>query len=321
MIDFLRFPIFVTWYITSVCNLRCKHCYLTNYKSEPELSIILNIIEYLKIKGVNHISFVGGEPLSRNDLEIIIKKCSDLDIETKIATNGILATEERAKSLFVNGCSKFQVSLEGYSPESSDPIRGNGTFYKIVEGIDNLKKTGSFVSLAFTISKQNKCDIKNIYTFAKEIGIDQLKLAPFMPIGSGKINQDKFILNRSDIIEIRKSLLDISKQTNKLQIKSIFIPTIENPDDINMSCGAGTYNLVINSDLTLSACDLLVEEDKTITSIRNVEDIEYLWLNSPIFQKWRGKVSGNTISIRSFDDINKKGCHVANETYKEDIFR
>lgn len=33
-VEWLSFPLTVKFYITDKCNLRCKHCYLEEYKEE-----------------------------------------------------------------------------------------------------------------------------------------------------------------------------------------------------------------------------------------------------------------------------------------------
>ena len=62
----LNFPLFITWNITSNCNLRCKHCLnnsgtrLPNQLTDEE---IFNLIIEFSKAGMQEIRFTGGEPL------------------------------------------------------------------------------------------------------------------------------------------------------------------------------------------------------------------------------------------------------------------
>ncbi|WP_186323884.1 radical SAM protein [Bacillus thuringiensis] len=321
----LFFPLHIKWYITGKCNLRCRHCYLTDYTKQMSFERIENFIKYFASKKVRGIGLLGGEPLIRDDLEDIVYLISKENIITKIASNGTLISADRAKNLVQNGCKQYQISLEGHSPEFSDPVRGKGTFEKSLKGASILKNEGAWVSFAVTISKQNAKYIEQIHNLALQAGIDQLKVAAFVPIGTGKMYQESYGLTRDIVVEVRNTLIYLKKKYPQLKIDSKFLPS----ESINCSeqcftfgCGAGTSDLIINSDLTLSACDILVEEDKTKKMIETPDDIEYLWNNDSLFNKWRGNApEERTLNIKDFRNVHRAGCHVAYSTYKEDLFR
>lgn len=313
---------YVKWYVTGKCNLRCKHCYLTDYSVVQPLDKVEDIIEYLANKGVLGIAFLGGEPLTRKDLDNIIQLVTKNNMSSKIATNGTLINNQRAKSLIDSGCKHYQISLEGHTPEYSDPVRGKGTFLKSITGAEILKKHGAWVSFAVTISKQNAKYIKKIHELARDRGVDQLKLGGFVPIGTGAKNSNEYNLTRDIVIEVRETLIELQKSYPDLQVDSKFLPNESSCSSCTFGCGAGTTNLVIKSDLSLAACDLLVEEDYTDMKINQPEDIEKIWNEHHIFRKWRGQAPKEyTNTIGSFENVHKMGCHVAYSTYTEDLFK
>lgn len=325
-IRWLNFPLFIKWNITQKCNLRCKHCYLSDYTQESSLSNVNNYIDFFSQKGVSKIILLGGEPLVRNDLESIVESMVSKGISVKIATNGILATKERSQSLVKAGCFDFQISLEGHSPEINDPVRGYKTFQKILNGIAELKSAGARVTLALTISQQNYTSINEIHRLAREHGVDKLKLAAFVPIGTGKENQQKYILNKLMVECVKQDLLKLSNKYD-LPIQSIFLPKkqvlqiTQKNNSSTFGCGAGTTNLVLNADMSLSACDLLQEEDRTRVQARSPEELELLWQTHPLFSKWRGEEPlETTSSIASFKDVHQKGCHASNQIYQSNLF-
>ena len=323
-VQWMKFPLFVKWYITARCNLRCTHCYLTDYSKQSDLPNILKYIDYFGKKGIYQMNLLGGEPLVRDDLEVIIKKIKSYNIDCSVATNGLLATPERAKSLVKSGLKKFQVSLEGHNSELNDPVRGQNTFDKAVEGIRNLKRAGANVNLSFTISKNNYHSIREMHKLAKDLNINLLRFTAFAPVGTGLVNQDDLSLNREISLEARKEIIECYKSYPKMMIDTPFIgPTDDKCGTCSptFGCGAGTSTLIINDDLTLSACDLLTQQDRTKVSINCPEDIEKAWKEDPLFNKWRGIKTKEKHQLGDFKEVHQHGCHVTYIGYKENIFR
>jgi len=323
----LEFPLFVKWYITSRCNLRCKHCYLTDYTEKGSLHKILEIADYLGYRRVANVVLLGGEPLTRDDLEIIVARLRSYGIGIKIATNGILATSTRAERLVQHGARNFQVSLEGHSPELSDPTRGDGTFEKIIAGVKALKDAGAYVSFALTITAKNHHLVEEFVEFSSATKIDELKFNAFVPIGTGALLQRDHFLNREIAKEVAERILVARKNYPNLKINpGAFVSRVtfhrQPQESSSVGCGAGTTSLIINSDFTLSACDMLIEEHRTIQSIQDPQSIAEIWHTDPVFQQWRG--NGNkedrTATIRSFMNVHQEGCHAAFNAYRKNIF-
>jgi len=232
----------------------------------------------------------------------------------QITTNGMLATQERAQSLFNAGCKEFQVSLEGHSPELSDPVRGKDSFEKILLGVANLKNTGAFVTLNITISKQNYQYVKHIIALAEDVGVDILRLSAFIPFGTGDIDASKFLLTRDIVIQVRETLAEALKTTKVALESGVFLSNDEKVCGDTFGCGAGTHNLIINTDLSLSACDILAEKQRT-APIKTVDDIEVMWKSHPLFNKWRGNTDDPF-----FAEVHQHHCHLAYTKYGEDLF-
>jgi len=315
----LDFPIFAKWYITGKCNLRCKHCYLTDYTKQADIKIVKDIIDYFSRNNLLHISFLGGEPLVRLDLEEIIYLCKKNNIKTKIATNGTLISNDRLKSLKEAGANHFQISLEGHSPELSDPIRGAGTFDLAMNAISLLKTNGFWSSIALTLSHENVVHLDDIFLKASDCGVDELKLSAFMPIGTGSSSIDKYLLTKDDIIYIKNKLSYLIIKYDKVKVNTAFIGSTYKNNCTTFGCGAGTNSIVINNDLTVSACDILTEEDRTKEIISKGDDIYKLWKDDILFKKWRREGNGSTPSINNFSEVHGHGCHVAYSTYGRNI--
>lgn len=323
----MSFPLFIKWYITQKCNLRCTHCYLTDYTKSPSLHDILPIVDYLGSKKVVSIVLIGGEPLVRNDLVEIIQRINSHKIKIKIATNATLIDDAKAIDLVAAGASQYQVSLEGATPEVNDCVRGENTFFQATQGIRALVTAGADVSVAFTLTGQNYAEVGKMFELASMLKVKRIKLNAFIPMGTGKLLARNHFLSSSMCMQIADTILMYTTRFPHLQVeagafvKTIHMPSKKDVAESTFGCGAGTTSMIINSDLTLSACDMLVEEDRTLLPISHSQEIGEKWLQDPLFNRWRSSDDGHrTQTIKSFDGVHQHGCHVAFNAYEENIF-
>jgi MoaA/NifB/PqqE/SkfB family radical SAM enzyme len=320
----LDFPLFIKWYVTTKCNLRCTHCYLTKYDHKENLDRMLPVADFLVGNKVQGVVLIGGEPLVRNDLEEIVLRLAEGGIKLKIATNGTLATRERANSLIRSGARVFQVSVEGPTSIQNDKVRGQGSFESIFAGCRELVRAGGIVTLAFTVSRQNTHRISEMFHLANTVGIQKIKFNAFIPIGTGGILTKTFSLTpeicrfaSSEIEKNNKIFPHISIEAGAFYQRISFLRST----GPTFGCGAGTSTLVINSDFTLSACDMSVETDRTSEPIKEPEDIRDFWKNHILFKKWRGEFSeANKDSFEDFSQVHQNGCNLAYNAYRANVF-
>ena len=275
----LSFPLFITWSITSKCNLRCKHCFRAEYdKEHVDRDKIKKLIELFKKNNVQGIVLTGGEPLYSQHIFEILKEING-DIKVGIATNGILLDEAMINKLLKYNVKTFQISLEGTTKEINDYIRGKGTYETVLKNIKLLKQKKCDITIAMTVNSYNYEDIKNnSLAFVEGLGVKKLRLEYYIPIVERKNNLDK--ITDEMMTELYETI--VNNNTNIM----VQYPKFDN----NIGCGAGIYNCVINSDFSISPCDLLTEKYRT-TQIKDVEDLEKYWNNHKCFKEWRLKMS------------------------------
>ena len=96
--------------------------------------------------GVREYYFTGGEPFLNPEMEQILEETLAVGPAT-VLTNGLLLNSDRCRRLrAVADASEYsldlRVSLDGYDAETNDPIRGAGTFDRVLRGIGNLVAAG-----------------------------------------------------------------------------------------------------------------------------------------------------------------------------------
>ena len=270
-----KFPITINWNITKRCNLRCKHCFNSEFNQEPDLQTIRQYIDYFDLKKVASIALTGGEPFVRDDIFEIIDMINKKNINMSIASNGTLITETHAKHLRNANVRYVQISLDSYCESNNDEIRGCGAFLKTLSGITLLVNNNIKTIIGCVISKKNFRDIGKIAKLAASLNVNALRFELFVPLGLGK--DSGLELRYNELIEVNES------------IKNICIDGIKiiNPfNEISNGCDTGYINVVLNEDMSLSPCDLLAETMRTRTA-DSAADLENIWNNDEIFRKWR----------------------------------
>ena len=172
IIDFSSLsPINVTWELTLLCNLRCKHCGSAAgkcRKGELSLDRSLRLCDELKELGTKEVTLIGGEPLISDKWFPVSKRLNKLGIKVNFVSNGTIINKDIIKKLKETKINNFGISIEG-KKKTNDLIRGKGTFKKIVDTIKILQKNNIRISIATTVSKLNFLELKDIYQEGKEI--------------------------------------------------------------------------------------------------------------------------------------------------------
>jgi AdoMet-dependent heme synthase len=137
------------WFQVSgtICNIACGHCFIscspTNRSHEmlTRESVRQRLAE-ARALGVREYYFTGGEPFLNPEIFEILEETLAQGPAT-VLTNGLMLTRDRCrrlKRLFDESeySLDVRVSIDGYTAEVNDPIRGAGTFERILTGIRNL---------------------------------------------------------------------------------------------------------------------------------------------------------------------------------------
>ena len=164
------------------CNLTCTHCLVSSHpEGDPGLTTerLKKVINETSDLGVYRYYFTGGEPFLRSDIFDLIEHITqEKRAELIVLTNATLFHGERLSMLKRQDRErlKLQVSLDGARPEINDPIRGEGTFPKIVDGLRTLANLGFETSLTAVVTTSNLEDVVNLPALAKENGAKAVHL-------------------------------------------------------------------------------------------------------------------------------------------------
>jgi molybdenum cofactor biosynthesis enzyme MoaA len=133
------------------CNLTCHHCFIScspTNRSFGFLSLaeVRRRLEESVPLGVKEYYFTGGEPFLNPEMTVILIETLRYGPAT-VLTNGTVLREEWLETLAAAEAAgpyslEFRVSIDGFSPQTNDPVRGEGTFARAMQGVVKLVARG-----------------------------------------------------------------------------------------------------------------------------------------------------------------------------------
>ncbi len=181
----------------TLCNLTCSHCFNSSGPNNRtfdmmEPATVRSYLEASRDHAVREYYFTGGEPFLHPDMIPILGDALELGPAT-VLTNATAFTEEELDGLGrLFEASRYslevRVSLDGFTPETNDAIRGEGTFEQAVEGIRGLVERGllPIVTATRTWDPQEDPEVlKGFRETMHDAGYEhpRIKLLPSLKIG------------------------------------------------------------------------------------------------------------------------------------------
>ena len=182
----------------TLCNLRCTHCFISCSPTNSShammtLAEIRPLLVEAEASGVREYYLTGGEPFLNPEILAIVEAALAQG-PVSILTNGLLLKPDVARRLrALSDASEYsldlRISLDGWDAASNDPIRGRGTFERILAGIRSLAEAGLNPVLTVT----EACDgagtqagRTRFLQFLRDVGLTQprLKVMPLLRIGA-----------------------------------------------------------------------------------------------------------------------------------------
>jgi MoaA/NifB/PqqE/SkfB family radical SAM enzyme len=162
-------PLIFSYYITYRCNLECDYCctrrFSAKYRDIEELDTegAKKIVEIVS-RAADTLDITGGEPLLRDDLEIILAHARALKLQTVLNTNGIGI---EARPDLMKYANILVMSLDALDSSTQDKSREREKIRAALEFVlGNRKKHLCELMLSSVITPRNMPDIRKIMDYA-----------------------------------------------------------------------------------------------------------------------------------------------------------
>jgi MoaA/NifB/PqqE/SkfB family radical SAM enzyme len=169
--------------VTNRCNLRCAHCFWTNYNNQLPPTANANILEHVRatierFPSITNILWYGGEPLFDSETTRVVLEGSRLSRNNLLVTNGTFPIPDVGEHVTV------AVSLDGCAGVH-DRIRGAGVYDKAKRNALDAIHRGIAVDVLYTINAWNLDSIPLFLEEWAEAGLTGVAFTMYTPL-SGK---------------------------------------------------------------------------------------------------------------------------------------
>ena len=197
--DTLRFP----WpeenlnklylHVTFDCPLRCPHCYAEGGERRADSlppERFAEIVRRAVSRRFRAVVITGGEPMAWPGFDEMCRELASADRKgTRLilrSSFGFEIPDNRigtAATLF----DEIVVSVDG-DRAAHDLRRGAGRYDKAVDNLKKAKEKGAKLSLAAALdfARRDNAQAESVYRLAEELGIENVKLRPVLPLGRAK---------------------------------------------------------------------------------------------------------------------------------------
>jgi mycofactocin radical SAM maturase len=304
-------PICLTWEVTYGCNLRCVHCLSSSgHARADELTTAeakRMIDEWADMK-VFYINVGGGEPMSRPDFVELMDYCLSRGIGVKFSTNGTLIDDAAADWIAGSDYLDVQISLDGATPETNDPVRGNGSYLRARRAMQKLADRGFDLKINMVVTRQNFHQLDAMHALATGYG-GHLRITRLRPSGRGR---DVYELMRPTHVQNRGLYDWLHAHPDVLTGDSFFHLSAYGKalDGLNL-CGAGRIVCCVDPVGEVYACPFVLAPEFSGGNVRDDGGFTWLWRNSPLFKHLREwQVGGSCQSCNAYN-LCHGGCMAA----------
>jgi cyclic pyranopterin phosphate synthase len=210
--------------VTDRCNFRCFYCIPDEHivwKRKQELLTYDEIFLVSEIAvglGVEKLRLTGGEPLMRNDLELLITRLSKIPglRDLAMTTNGA-GLKMRASALRSAGLNRITISCDSLKPETFKTITRRDALQSVLDGIEVTLRAGFPPPKinCVVIRGMNDGEVADFADFARATGVC-VRFIEYMPLDNGhQWNRQMLVGGREVLqrIEERHKLVPIDRNS------------------------------------------------------------------------------------------------------------
>jgi MoaA/NifB/PqqE/SkfB family radical SAM enzyme len=219
-------PLYVQYYVTARCNLRCQQCnviYSNGDQDECTIEQVQKIAHNLSEIGTSIVLLTGGEPFARADLPEIAKAFKDEGVHPRIQTNGF-ASEEALQRMIDYGIKDISISLDSLVPDLQDEINGGfeNTWELAIEKVSFINRNfakDAFCAFGCVLAPSNIEQIIPVIKFATEIGwwvsLAPAHQSPVHEPRSFATYDEKMVFHPSQYQRVRQVLDEVKAMKHK----------------------------------------------------------------------------------------------------------
>jgi PqqA peptide cyclase len=285
-------PLWLLFELTYRCPLHCVFCYnptdFTRTGTELTHEDWIRVLREARALGSVQLGLSGGEPLVRDDLELIVAEAHTLGFYTNLITSGVGLTEARLQALKRGGLDHIQLSFQDSTREMNDFLSSTRTFELKSKVAKLIKQYDYPMVLNVVLHRLNIDHVEEILHMAEQMGADYVELANTQYYGWASRNRDQLLPSREQLRRAEAVTNRFRDQVGQ-RIRVFFVvPDYFERRPKPCMNGLGSIFLTITPDGTALPCHaarMLPGID--FPNVRS-SSVASVWYDSPGFNHFRG---------------------------------
>lgn len=285
-------PLWLLAEVTHSCPLQCPYCsnplQLIRKQDELDTENWLKVLHDARKLGAVQLGFSGGEPLVRQDLEILIGAAHKLGYYSNLITSSVGMDEERIAAFRERGLDHIQISIQAGDQALNNYLAGCDSFQQKIDMARVVKRHGYPMVLCFVVHRENISQVREMLELAVELEADYVELASTQYEGWALLNRDHLLPSREQVQQAEAVAHEYQvKLKGKMKVYFVVPDYYEGRPKPCMD-GWGKVFLTITPDGIALPChaarDLPGLEFSNVTE----QELEWIWYDSPAFNVFRG---------------------------------
>ncbi len=285
-------PLWLLLELTYRCPLHCVYCSnptnYTRHMNELSTETWTRVMREAREIGAAQLGFSGGEPLMRDDLEVLVKEARSLGFYTNLITSGVGLNEKRIATLRENGLDHIQLSFQDSTRELNDFLSHTKTFELKLNIARMVKRQGYPIVLNVVLHRQNIDHIEQILAMAERLDVDYLELANTQYYGWAFLNREHLLPSREQIARAEEATARFRERVRE-RIRVFFVvPDYYEERPKPCMNGWGAVFLAIGADGVALPCHQARMLPGFDFPHIDKASIKRIWYESPAFNRFRG---------------------------------
>jgi len=285
-------PLWLLAEVTYKCPLHCVFCYnpvdYTRYGEELSTDDWLRVLRQGREIGATQLGFSGGEPLVRDDLEIMVSEARKLGYYSNLITSGVGLNEKRIAAFKEGGLDHIQLSFQDSTREMNDFLSSTKTFELKQKVAKLIKKYDYPMVLNCVLHRHNIDHVQQILEMAEAMDAEYVELANTQYYGWAYVNRDQLLPTREQLKRAEEVTNKFRQRVgNKMRIYFVVPDYYEERPKACMN-GWGAVFLTVTADgLALPCHEARMLPGLSFPNVRD-HDLGWIWYDSPGFNAYRG---------------------------------
>jgi PqqA peptide cyclase len=274
------------------CPLGCPYC--SNPLEHARFSRELTAPEWGRVfqeaaqLGVVQVHLTGGEPLVRDDLELVVEFAQEAELYTNLVTSGVPLDRRRWQRIAQAGVDHVQLSLQAPTQRTADRIAGRTVFSDKLFAIEMVRASGIALTLNVVLCRESIPELEAMLELALEFGIERIELAHVQYHGLALRNREALLPDAASIEHVRRLVKAARERlAGKLEIVHV-LPDYHTGRPKACMDGWGRRYIHVAPDGVAGPCHAARSITGLVFENVALRPLSYIWNDSPSFNAFRG---------------------------------